>query len=316
MGDEVLRIRKKKISREIDASRLYDVTGPDDPLPLIRWPLLEQQSWLDHGFTTRMGGVSTGTLSSLNFGYGAEKDPETVRENLRRLGRAAGFDPEKIVLSAQTHSCNIRIVNEDDLGKGYSRERDYADVDGFVTNVPGPVLIIYFSDCVPLLAADPVRRVIGCAHSGWRGTVADIGGVLIRTMQDVYGTRPEDVVAVIGPSICRDCFEVGEEVAEQFFRIFRQTEEMRDDKGREGGPRFSFGEICVPSPDEEKRRQGKYHVDLQEVCRLNFQRAGLMPEHISVPDICTCCNPGLLFSRRGAGGTGPYGQNASYFRIL
>ncbi len=241
-------------------------------------PVLEKQAWLRHGFTTRIGGVSSGEKASMNMSFAREPEhPEHVRENYRRISRALGIAEEGIVCSYQTHTANIRRVTAEDAGKGLFRERDYTDIDGLVTDVPGLTLAVFMSDCVPLLAADPVRRVIGAAHSGWRGTVSDIGGRLIREMHEHYGSEPENVICVIGPSICGDCYEVSDDVAQSF----RDAYDDRD-----------HDKLLKPS------REGHVFLNLWEACRLNFTRAGVSPSNITVTDLCTKCNPSLLFSHR------------------
>ena len=137
-------------------------------VPYMTFPALDATGVVVHGFSTRLGGVSQGDCSTMNFAGGRGDDPANIRENYRRMATAIGFDPEKIVLSYQTHTTNIRKVTVEDLGKGYDRERDYRDIDGLITDVPGAVLVTSYADCVPLLFVDPVRKAIGASHSGWR----------------------------------------------------------------------------------------------------------------------------------------------------
>jgi len=155
------------------------------------------------------------------------------------------------------------------------------DIDGLVTNVPGLVLVTSYADCVPLYFVDPVNKAIGLSHSGWKGTVGRIGEVTIQKMQELYGSDPGDILACIGPSICRDCYEVSQDVAEKFQEIFPQAlwERIMDDKGK-----------------------GKYQLDLWESNRLILLEAGIREEHLAVTDLCTCCNPELLFSHRATQG--------------
>ena len=112
-----------------------------------------------------------------------------------------------MVFSHQTHTANIRKVTKDDWGKGYIKERDYSDVDGLITNEPEVVLTTFFADCVPIFLVDPVKNAIGLVHSGWRGTVGKISQAAILRMQEEYGSRPEDILAAVGPSICQDCYD-------------------------------------------------------------------------------------------------------------
>ena len=164
----------------------------------------------------RLGGVSGGCFSSLNLSFDRGDDPEAVRENFRRIGAAIGVRCEDMVLSKQTHTTNVRVVTEEDRGKGIIRERDYTDVDGLVTDVPGLCLVTSYADCVPLYFVDPVRRVIGLSHSGWRGTVGKIGKKTVQVMQEKFGCEPADILAAVGPSVCLDCYEVSADVIDKF----------------------------------------------------------------------------------------------------
>ncbi len=261
--------------------------------PYISAPILDGEDWIRHGFSTRLGGVSTGANSTMNLGFNHEPDPENVRENYRRMGAAIGFDAERTVLSQQTHTVNVRVVTEADAGKGYRIDRDYSDVDGLVTNVPGLTLTTFYADCVPLLIVDPVHRAIGSSHSGWRGTVADMGGVTLRLMAETYGTNPKDVKCAIGPSICQDCYEVSEDVVERFKEAYDESI----------WPKLFYG-----------KEDGHYQLNLWEACRQNFLRAGVPEENIAIPDICTCCNPDLLFSHRAVN-QGKHGNLAAFLEI-
>ena len=127
-----------------------------------------------------------------------------------------------MVLSKQTHTTNVRVVTEEDKGKGVMRERNYTDVDGMITNVPGICLVTSYADCVPLYFVDPVKKAIGLSHSGWRGTVGKIGKNTVQLMQENFGSKPEDLLAAVGPSVCMDCYEVSEDVIEQFKEAFEK----------------------------------------------------------------------------------------------
>ena len=182
----------------------------------LSFPALEESGLVSHSFTTRTGGVSEGIFSSMNFSFSRGDDPEHVMENYRRMAEILDTAPENMVLSYQTHTTHVRRVTEADKGKGIVCPRDYQDVDGLITNIPGITLVTFYADCVPLYLLDPVHRAIGLSHSGWRGTVNRMGQKTLDAMRENYGTSPEEVIACIGPSICRDCFEVGGEVVEEF----------------------------------------------------------------------------------------------------
>lgn len=247
----------------------------------LSFPLLEQTGIVVQGFTTRLGGVSTGMFSSMNLSFTRGDREEAVRENFRRAGKAMGFSVESIVTSDQTHTDHVRVVTREDCGGGILRPRTYRQVDGLLTREPGVTLATFYADCVPLYFVDPVRRAIALTHSGWRGTVQRIGKVTVETMAREFGSRPEDLVAAIGPSICQDCYEVGEEVAEAFYREF----------GSGAGPELLRG-----------KQGGKYQLNLWEANRRILTEAGVRPEKIQMPCLCTCCNPEFLFSHRASRG--------------
>ena len=247
----------------------------------LTYPAFEKLEGIIHGFSTRLGGVSRGIYSSMNLSFTRGDEEEAVKENYRRIAQAIGFRTEDIVTSDQTHTANVRKVTEADRGKGITVPRDYQDVDGMVTNVPGLILATFYADCVPLYFADPVKRVIGLSHSGWRGTVAKIGKVTVEKMKEEYGCHPEDILAAIGPSICQDCYEVSEDVIEEFKTAF--AEEYQE--------RLYY---------EKKNR--KYQLNLWEANHLIFLEAGIPEANISMPGICTCCNPEFLFSHRASHG--------------
>lgn len=268
-----------------------------DGVPFLSFPALERTGLVVQGFSTRLGGVSSGDCATMNFAPSRGDTVENVRENYRRMGAAMGFDPERLVLSWQTHTTNIRVVTEKDAGKGYARERDYRDVDGLVTDVPGITLVTLYADCVPLFLLDPVRRVIGASHSGWRGTVARMGQRTVEVMRDTYGCDPKDMIAAIGPSICGDCYEVSADVAEAFMKEFPPTLAQTRKQAEESPDRPENGLLWRSPADPTK-----YQLNLQEVNRRILQESGILPEQIITADICTCCNRDLLFSHRGSHG--------------
>ena len=227
-----------------------------------------------------MGGVSQGKFATMNFTFTRGDNPEHVLENYRRMGKALDVNPERMVLSYQTHTTNVRQVTESDAGKGIVKEREYKDVDGLITNVPGITLVTFYADCVPLYFLDPVHRAIGLSHSGWRGTVNRMGEVTVKKMKEAFGTEPEDLIACIGPSICKTCYEVGAEVAEEFKNGFQEK---------------YWGDIL------EQKKNGKYLLDLWRANEIILLEAGLKKERIQVTDICTHCNSDYLFSHRTTG---------------
>ncbi|MCD8045996.1 MAG: peptidoglycan editing factor PgeF [Clostridiales bacterium] len=269
-------------------------------LPLLKFPLLEDSGIVRHGFTTRLGGVSEGIFASLNLSFTRGDNPDHVTENYRRVADALGAEAEKIVCSDQTHTTHVRVVTEADAGKGVTIPKDYTDVDGLITNVPGLTLATFFADCVPLYFVDPVHCAIGLSHSEWRGTVARMGQKTLQAMTEQYGTRPEDVLCAIGPSICQDCYEVSADVAEVFAREFsgHEAEILLPESKHINNTNTCRGKNSAHEISENE----KYLLDLWKANEIVLLDAGVPQEHISVTDICTCCNPDLLFSHRASHG--------------
>lgn len=264
----------KEQESTLKLNELYEV-------PFFTYEHLERTGIVVHGFSTRMGGVSTGDCATMNLSFERGDLEEAVRTNYELLGAAVGFRTDSLVFSKQTHTTNVRVVTEKDRGKGFTRERDYTDVDGLITNVPGLTLATFYADCVPLFFVDPVHKAIGLSHSGWKGTVGKIGKVTIEKMTAQYGTDPKDVLAAIGPSICQSCYEVSEDVIEQFKEAF-------DEK--------YWQELFYGKED------GKFQLNLWRANELIFEEAGILKEHCSTTNVCTCCNPGYLFSHRASKG--------------
>ena len=246
----------------------------------LTFSALETTGMVSHAFSTRIGGVSEGDFATMNFSFTRGDVPAQVKENYRRMADFLDVDLNRMVLSYQTHTTNVRVVTEADAGKGVIRERDYQDIDGLVTNISGITLVTFYADCVPLYILDPVHRAIGLSHSGWRGTVNRMGRETLRVMRQEYGTIPDDVIVCIGPSICQDCFEVGKEVAEAFAEAF-------DEKHHKA---LFY-----------RKENGKYQLNLWKANQIIFEETGVPTRQIHVTDICTRCNPELLFSHRKHG---------------
>lgn len=248
----------------------------------LTFPLLEETGIVRHLFSTRLGGASKGIFSSMNLSYTRGDEKEAVDENFKRIAAALGCEASDIVCSDQTHTTNVRVVGKEDKGKGVVIKRDYTDVDGLVTDTPGIVLATFYADCVPLFFIDTKRRAIGLSHSGWRGTVGRMGERTIEAMNRAFGTKPEDIRAAIGPSICQGCYEVSEDVAQAFRQEFC---------GEKGGDKMLID-----------KGGGKYQLDLWKANQIVLTEAGVSLDKIQVTDICTCCNPDYLFSHRASQG--------------
>lgn len=246
-------------------------------------------SCIRHAFSTRIGGVSSGIFSSMNLGYTRGDDKACVDENFRRMAGVLDCDMNDFVTGIQTHTTNVRIVTDADRGKGVVRPVDYSDTDGLITNVPGIVLVTFYADCVPLFFVDPVHKAIGLSHSGWRGTVNRMGAATIKAMHEQFGTKPADLICGIGPSICMNCYEISEDVADRFIKEFP-------------GCLLSAGDTLSDHTFLMSKGDDKYLLDLRAANRLIMLEAGVLADNIELPGICTCCNPDYLFSHRATGG--------------
>ena len=224
-----------------------------------------------HCFTTRHGGVSTGSQASLNLAIGRGDSPENVEANLRILGNALGFDPEKLVMTWQIHSDIVRVVTEDDC-RGFIH-REYPQCDALITNTPGVTLMVFTADCTPLLFHDTVTGAVGAAHAGWRGTAQDIGGKVIAAMVETFGCDPKNIRCAIGPNLGQCHFETDGDVPHAMISTF----------GREALPYI--------------RKEGsKFHPDLKAINALALVRRGVTD--IEVSDACTWCESHRFWSHR------------------
>lgn len=262
-----------KYKGEVKVPRLEEKEG----VPVLVYPLLERTGIVKHGFSTRLGGVSKEHLSSMNLSFTRGDEETAVKENYRRMAKALGIEEAAFTFSQQTHTTNVRVVTKADRGKGLVRQLDYTDVDGLITNEPGICLTTFYADCVPLFFVDPVKRVIGLSHSGWRGTVNRMGKVTVEKMAGVYGSKPEDIYAAISTSICQDCYEVSEDVIEEFRKNFAEE---------------YWNELFYV------KENGKYQLDLWKANEVVLRESGILREHLEATALCTCCNPDVLFSHR------------------
>ena len=251
-----------------------------DGLQYITFQNLEQTGLVNHCFTTRLGGVSKGIYGDLNLSFTRGESRETVLENYRILSEKLGFDYNSFVLSHQTHTTNIRHVTERERGMGVTKESDIRDTDGLITDVHGINLTIFGADCVPIFLFDPVKRVIAVAHGGWRGTAEGIAAKIVEEMVRDYGVEAANLLAGIGPSIGKCCFQVDEPVA----ALFRENLDFSD-------------EVIFDDPSEV----GKYKIDLWQTNKKILMTAGVKEENIEISGICTLCHTELFYSHRKMG---------------
>ena len=223
-----------------------------------------------HGFSTRLGGVSEGIFATMNLGPSRGDNPEYVRENFRRFCGEAGCDDTRVVTTRQVHGSYVHQVGEADAGDMFMRGAP-CDCDGLMTDAAGVSLVIFSADCIPVLLYDPKKRVIAAVHAGWRGTAAKIPAEAVQRMSIVYGTRPEDVHAAIGPGISACCFHTDADVPE-----------------------------AMPWADEHMKTIGaeRFSVDLKAANRQALMETGVPPTQIAVNGVCTMCRSDLFWSHR------------------
>ena len=232
----------------------------------IEFTPFDEFDWVKLHFSTRLGGVSEGIYSSMNFSFDRGDAYDNVYKNYELFLDTMDLKPEYCVCTKQTHTTNVLVVDSDMAGMGLTKPRSFDNVDGLVTDEPELCLVTYFADCVPVYFIDPVNRCIGASHSGWRGTVANITHETVKLMNRTYGSKPDDIHAFIGPSICQDCYEVDEAVIRQFKAAYNTKE-------------------CDMM---------FYHT--------RDDNEGIKPENIGISNLCTSCNSDWLFSHRASHG--------------
>ena len=229
-----------------------------------------------HAFTTRLGGVSTGVLESLNLSVRRGDTPEHVRENFRRLSEATGIDLTRMVYARQVHGTTVHPAVSAELQASELEPRFLCD--GFVTNEPGVPIAVFMADCLPVLLHDPVHGVIGAVHCGWRSSVGDILAEALRQMT-ALGAEAASIRAAIGPGIGLDHFEVGQEVVAAAERL--------------------IGDV---SPYVRLGENGRPMLDLKGVNAARLTQLGVPKDAVSVSALCTMCMPNVFWSHRATNG--------------
>jgi YfiH family protein len=218
-----------------------------DTIEFLTFGLLNKQKDIVHFISTRKGGVSSRTYASLNLSLKVDDNPEHIMENRKRLAAKIGIETENLIIPDQCHTDNVQILTKD---------RKYVDLsmtDALITNAKGICLCILVADCVPILLYDPKKKLIAAVHAGWRGTVSRIVSRTLEHMIKILGSKPENILAGIGPAISQQNYEVGNEVADRFEFLFSD-----------------HPEITTKKPET-----GKTHIDLQSANRVLLLRAGL-----------------------------------------
>jgi polyphenol oxidase len=265
------------------------VTNEQDGQPVLFYI----ESWMNAfpnltaGFTSRLGGVSEKPFASFNCGLHVNDLSERVVTNRQRLAEILEMPFDAFTYAEQVHGNEIAVIKRADKGKGRASRADAIQSrDGFVTNEQELVLCALFADCVPLFFYDPVLEVAGLAHAGWKGTVLDVAGATIRTMNEQFGTKPEHIRAAIGPSIGICCYEVDEKVAVQVKRLLTELNAAPE----------TLQKVLQPKENQ------KFMLNLQELNRIFMIKAGILSSSIEVTELCTSCRTDIFFSHRQENG--------------
>ncbi|AOT68450.1 peptidoglycan editing factor PgeF [Geosporobacter ferrireducens] len=242
-------------------------------------PAFEETGLVISCFASRIGGVSKKPYSSLNLGVKTADSRANIQKNYELLFKAINIPIENSVLSDQVHKDNIKIITTADRGKGIIRDSNIFEVDGMITNEKGIALVTHYADCVPIYLLDPVNKVIGLVHAGWKGTVLRIAQKAILKMQESFGTEPKNCLAAIGPSIGKCCYEVDEPVINKFNQNFTNLS------------KYVFF-----------KENNRYNLDLWEANKNQLEEIGILQRNIIISNLCTHCNNHLFFSHRSEEG--------------
>lgn len=248
---------------------------------------LKIDKFLEYGikayFTSRIGGVSNRSYSTLNMALHTNDSREKVLTNRQLLADSIGVNPEDFVAGEQVHGSNAYIVKKKDIGKGaVNYGESISGTDALITTEQGIPLISFYADCVPLFFADPVQRVVALAHAGWKGTVKQIARNTIMMMKASFNVQVKDILAAVGPSISKDFYEVDDYIINLFRASYHKLNDFVVDKGR-----------------------GTYLLDLKLANIIEIQKLGIPTEHILSSDFCTFRDNKYFYSyRKEQGETG------------
>lgn len=241
----------------------------------LQFELLQQVPGLRHAITTRAGGASNGEYSSLNLAFHVGDEDDRVQKNRKILAKALGYDASTLVAAQQVHGRTTHVVSADDAGRG-ALDWDSAipESDALIVAEPRIPVMILVADCAPILLVDPVHRVLAVVHAGWRGALARIASQTLQVMARAFDTRAEELRVGIGPCLCLECLEVGEEVAAQ-----------------------------VTSTHVSRRASWeKPHLDLRAMIAEDLTKNGVLASRIEVMERCPRCENEIFFSHRAQNG--------------
>lgn len=247
-----------------------------DGIVCYRFAGLDAVEGLLHAVLTRIGGVSRGPYATLNLGHSVGDHPKAVEENHKRALLPLDVHPTEVVSPWQVHGAAVDVVDRAHLGTVRP------ETDSLVTTAPGVPLLMRFGDCAPVLLCDPVQRVVGLAHAGWRGVVAGVVAATVRTMQEQLRCDPTTIRASVGPTIGPCCYEVGAGVAKEITGA------------------------CPAGVAVTHQRGGRIYADLPTAVEAQLRGAGI--ERVEQAGLCTACHVDEFFSHRAENGrTGRFG---------
>ncbi len=249
-------------------------------VPFLKYNALNDISFINHAFSTKLGGVSSGEFTSMNLAFNRGDNIDNVTENYKLFCNATRFEFNTLVASAQDHNTVVRKVTKEDYGIGITKPRDMQSVDALVTNQPNVTLVTYYADCTPIFFVDKVKKVIALAHAGWRGTVNKICKNVIETMVNDYGSNARDIICCVGPAISKCCYEIDKKCYDEFAKA---------------------GDLKLEKIMTDKNN-GKYMADLLETNKQILILSGVPEKNIIISDVCTKCNSDLLWSHRATNG--------------
>jgi len=280
----------------------------------IEHPLIARYSWLVHAFSTRRGGVSRGPSAGLNLGFTKGEPRARVRENRGLFSQQLGVEHFALASLRQVHSTMVYQVQRATCGKlqyrrgenGMPEQPGMAQPagDALLTHQAGILLSVRTADCLPLLLVDPKHRSVAAVHAGWRGALARIVEKAVGEMRRVYASEPRSLLAVLGPSIRRCCYEVGEEVEEAFQESFPHADRFFRKGSEPPAWQSQRPPLCFPNTQPPSRHSTcgtRTYLDLVAVAQDQLLAAGLAPRKVAVVDFCTACRTDLFYSYRREG---------------
>lgn len=270
----------------------------DDPIydiPFFTFENLEHTGIVANAFTTKFywkNGRGTGETINDFFQplLRVSSEPEEVSHCETLLKRQFNVKDGYLISSAQKHTNNIYRITADDVEASIKGNLHLESIDGLITDIPGVMLETFGADCPSVYIVDPVHKAIGLCHSGRKGTQTHIAAVMLEAMNKAYGTQPSDVSSAISPGICTNCYEVGDDVAEDFAEDYKNKTEFMNLSSAN-----VLTDSCLPHIN------GRYHIDLFHAISQSLIACGVNPDNIEVSHLCTRCRSDIFYSFRAEG---------------